>query len=31
MEAGLAYLKSDANAWARYSQVLLGSNEFLYY
>jgi hypothetical protein len=31
MEAGLAYLKSDAKAWARYSQVLLGSNEFLYY
>ncbi|MDX1983894.1 MAG: PSD1 and planctomycete cytochrome C domain-containing protein [Bryobacteraceae bacterium] len=31
LESGLAYLKSGNQAWPRYAQVLLGSNEFLYY
>jgi hypothetical protein len=31
LEAGLAYLKSDSKAWPRYAQVLLSSNEFVFY
>ncbi|MBL8223001.1 MAG: DUF1553 domain-containing protein, partial [Bryobacterales bacterium] len=31
MEAGLEYLKSNANAWPQYAQVLLSSNEFVFY
>ncbi|MBL8233483.1 MAG: PSD1 domain-containing protein [Bryobacterales bacterium] len=31
VDAGLAYLKSDAKAWPRYAQVLLGSNELVFY
>ena len=31
LDAGLAYLKSDTKAWPRYAQVLLSSNEFVFY
>jgi mono/diheme cytochrome c family protein len=31
LDAGLAYLKSDSKAWPRYAQVLLSSNEFVFY
>ncbi|MBL8176369.1 MAG: PSD1 domain-containing protein [Bryobacterales bacterium] len=31
LQAGLAYLKTNANAWGQYAQVLLSSNEFVFY
>lgn len=31
LQAGLAYLTSDNNAWPKYAQVLLSSNEFVFY
>ncbi|MCS7023230.1 MAG: PSD1 and planctomycete cytochrome C domain-containing protein [Bryobacteraceae bacterium] len=31
LETGLAYLRSDSNAWPRYAQVLLSSNEMVFY
>ncbi|MFN7934960.1 MAG: PSD1 and planctomycete cytochrome C domain-containing protein [Bryobacteraceae bacterium] len=31
LEAGLDYLKSNAKAWPQYAQVLLSSNEFVFY
>jgi len=30
LRIGLAFLKSEKNAWPRYAQALLASNEFLY-
>jgi hypothetical protein len=31
LETGLAYLKSNPNNWPQYAQVLLSSNEFVFY
>ncbi|MBI4902035.1 MAG: PSD1 domain-containing protein [Acidobacteria bacterium] len=31
LDAGLAYLKSNPKAWPEYAQVLLSSNEFVFY
>ena len=31
MQAGMAYMKTAPNAWPKYLQVLLSSNEFLYW
>ncbi|HUQ95020.1 MAG TPA: PSD1 and planctomycete cytochrome C domain-containing protein [Bryobacteraceae bacterium] len=31
LESGLAFLKSNPKAWPQYAQVLLSSNEFLFY
>jgi hypothetical protein len=31
MQAGMVYLKTAPRAWPKYLQVLMSSNEFLYW